>query len=154
MVSDLTNDQGVNEGRLDQGADGALGTDPFVASLNKLLEKEPEWKSVFDSLISLLDDDDTAEETVEVECAEIDGNNYIVAQRMEIEGNTYLQLVNENDCLDFIFQKVIVEDGEEYIVELDSDKEFELVQSYFQRNFLIQLKEKLEKDDKDTSGDQ
>lgn len=48
--------------------------------------------------------------------------------------------------MDFIIQKIIVEDGEEYITGLDSDKEFDLVQVYMQRDFFMQLKGKLKSD--------
>lgn len=57
-----------------------------------------------------------------------------------------LSLVNEDDVMDFIIQKIIVEDGEEYITGLDSDKEFDLVQVYMQRDFFMQLKGKLKSD--------
>ena len=83
-----------------------------------------------------LGDNTPSEEDTEVECGEIDGQEYIVAKRIEIAGNIYLFLVNENDILDFIIQKVIIEDGEEHISGLDSDKEFDLVQAYLQRDFL------------------
>ena len=45
--------------------------------------------------------------------------------------------------LDFIIQKSIQKDGEEYLTGLDSEKEFELVQAHLQRDLLIKLKAKL-----------
>ena len=65
-----------------------------------------------------------------------------------------MYLVNEDDIMDFIIQKVIVEDGEEYITGLDSEKEFDLVQAYIQRDFLMQLKDKLKSDSEDKPGNQ
>ena len=99
--------------------------------------------------MSILGIDATDDEVTEVECFEIDGINYIAAKKFETAENTYLYLVNENDVMDFIFQKVIVEDGEEYIVGLDSEKEFDLVQAYFQRDCFMQLKCKLDSDSDD-----
>lgn len=75
-------------------------------------------------------------------------------KKIEIAGNTYLYLVNEDDIMDFIIQKVIVEDGEEYITGLDSEKEFDLVQAYIQRDFLMQLKGKLKSDSEDKPDNQ
>lgn len=56
--------------------------------------------------------------------------------------------------MDFIIQKVIVEDGEEYIFGLDSEKEFEIVQAYIQRDFLMQLKGKLKSDSENKPDNQ
>ena len=68
-----------------------------------------------------------------------------------MSGTTYLYLVNEDDVMDFLIQKVVVEDGEEYVTGLDSDREFDLVQAYFQRQFLLELKEKMKKDGEEAS---
>lgn len=102
-----------------------------------MLEEIPEFKSTFDSVMSILGDDIADEEGTEVECVEIDGHDYIIAKRIEIAGTTYLYLINEDDVMGFIIQKLIVEDGEEYITGLDSDKEFNLVQAYMQRDFFM-----------------
>ena len=56
--------------------------------------------------------------------------------------------------MDYVIQKVVIEDGEEYVTGLDSDREFDLVQAYIQRDFLVALKEKLQKADEGTPGDQ
>ena len=79
--------------------------------------------------MNVLGEEATDEEGTEVECVEIDGHDYIIAKRIEIAGTTYLYLANEDDVMDFIIQKLIVEDGEEYITGLDSDKEFDRVQA-------------------------
>jgi hypothetical protein len=111
-----------------------------------MLEENPEFRSTYESVMSVLGDEATDEEGTKVECVEVDGHDYIIAKRIEIAGTTYLYLVNEDDIMDFIIQKLIVEDGEEYITGLDSDKEFDLVQAYMQRDFLMQLKGKLKSD--------
>lgn len=147
-MSDLKNSQCVSEDPVDEAADGVKEADPF-ASLNKMLEENPEFRSTYESVMSVLGDEATDEEGTEVECVEIEGHDYIIAKRIEIAGTTYLYLVNEDDIMDFIIQKLIVEDGEEYITGLDSEKEFDLVQAYIQRDFLIQLKGKLKSDSED-----
>ena len=151
-MSDFDKNYSVNDDRLADGTDETPETDPF-ASLNKLLDENPAFKGTFDTVYSLLDDGGDPDEMTEVECVEIDGHDYIIAKTIEIAGNTYLYLVNEDDVMDFLVQKVIVEDGEEYITGLDSDNEFELVQAYLQRDFLMQLKEKLKKDDEEAPDD-
>lgn len=147
-MSELKNSQSVNENPADETSDVTVEVDPF-ASLNKTLEENPEFKSIYESVMSILGDGSTDEEGTEVECVEIEGHDYIIAKRIEIAGTTYLYLVNEDDIMDFIIQKLIVEEGEEYITGLDSDKEFDLVQAYIQRDFLMQLKGKLKSDSED-----
>lgn len=152
-MSNLKNSQCVSEDPVDEATDGVKETDPF-ASLNKILEENPEYRSTYESVMSVLGDEATDEEGTEVECVEIEGHDYIIAKRIEIAGTTYLYLVNEDDILDFIIQKLVVEDGEEYITSLDSDKEFDLVQAYIQRDFLMQLKGKLKRDSEDNPDNQ
>lgn len=152
-MADRKNDQNVNEEKQNKGIGEISEAAPF-ASLNKILEESPEFKNIFDLAANVYDDDLSAEEMVEVECVEIDGDNYFAAKRIEIAGTTYLCLVNENDVMDYVIQKVVIEDGEEYVTGLDSDREFDLVQAYIQRDFLVALKEKLQKADEGTPGDQ
>lgn len=49
-------------------------TDPF-ASLNKMLEENPEFRSTYESVMSVLGEEATDEEGTEVECVEIDGHD-------------------------------------------------------------------------------
>ena len=144
-MSELKNSPCASEDLVDEATDVVKETDPF-ASLNKMLEENPEFRSTYESVMSVLGEEATDEESTEVECVEIDGHDYIIVKRIEIAGTTYLYLVNEDDVMDFIIQKIIVEDGEEYITGLDSDKEFDLVQVYMQRDFFMQLKGKLKSD--------
>lgn len=144
-MSELKNSPCASEDLVDEATDVVKETDPF-ASLNKMLEENPEFRSTYESVMSVLGEEATDEEGTEVEYFEIDGHDYIIVKRIEIAGATYLYLVNEDDVMDFIIQKLIVEDGEEYITGLDSDKEFDLVQAYMQRDFFMQLKGKLKSD--------
>lgn len=143
-MSESKNIHGVNEDSIDKVDDEVAETDLF-ASLNKMLDENPEFKSIYESVMSILGDDPTSEERTEVECVEIDGYDYIIARKFESSEITYLYLVNEDDVLDFIIQNVIVEDGEEYATGLDSEKEFDLVLTCIQRDFLMQLKGKAQK---------
>lgn len=147
-LSELKNNQGVSNEPGSESLKLAGETNPF-ASLNKMLVESPELKSTFDFVMNILGDDVADEESTEVEYVEIDGHDYIIAKKIEIAGSTYLYLVNENDIMDYMIQKVIVEDGAEYIIGLNSEKEFELVQAYIQRDFLMQLKSKLKSDGED-----
>lgn len=149
-MSDRKNDNIDHNGQPVNDRDKTSGADPF-ASLNRLLAENPDFKSTFDSISKFYDDDLTWDETEEVDYVEIDGHDYIVAQEIEVSGTTYLYLVNEDDVMDFLIQKVVVEDGEEYVTGLDSDREFDLVQAYFQRQFLLELKEKMKKDGEEAS---
>lgn len=63
------------------GRRGWFGRNYEGVSLNKMLEESPEFKSTFDSVMSILGDDAVAEDGTEVECVEIDGHDYIVAQK-------------------------------------------------------------------------
>ena len=144
-MSELKTSPCASEDLVDEATDVVKETDPF-ASLNKMLEENPEFRSTYESVMSVLGEEATDEEGTEVEYFEIDGHDYIIVKRIEIAGATYLYLVNEDDVMDFIIQKLIVEDGEEYITGLDSDKEFDLVQAYMQRDFFMQLKGKLKSD--------
>lgn len=120
------------------------GADP-MAAMNRLMAENPGLRSTFETVMRVLEAEaDPGDENGEVlaECVEIDGVDYIVTKHLEIDGTTYLYLSNENDVLDFLIQKVVVEDGEEYVVGLDSEREFDLVQACLQRDFLLQLQEK------------
>lgn len=142
-----SNSKGKENGSIEETVNAISETEPF-SSLNKMLEENPEFKSTFDSVMSILGDNDSeniSAEDAEVECVEIDGKDYIIARRYEIAGHTYLYLINADDVMDFIIQKKIMEDGEEYVVGLDSEKEFDLVQAYIQRDFMMQLKNKINK---------
>ena len=102
-MSELDNSQDVNNNPVAKETDVIAKTDP-LASLNKMLEENPKFRSTYESVMSILGDDSTSTSKgeTEVECVEIDGHDYIIAGRIEIAGNRYLYLVNEDDILDFI----------------------------------------------------
>lgn len=54
----------------------------------------------------------------------LDGVEYTVIDRLEYDDNSYVLLSNFNDPTDFCIKKVIIEDGEEYIKELENEEEF------------------------------
>lgn len=136
-----------------EALDEAPEVDPF-ASLNRILDENPKFKKTFDALMRLTEDDTGPDELVDVGCLEIDGKEYLEIKRLEIAGTTYLLFANDRDVMDFMFQKVVVEDGEEYLVELDSEEEFELALACLQRDYLMELKERLKKGDEETPDGQ
>ena len=85
-MSELKNNHGIGDEPISESPEVAAEVDPF-ASLNKMLEESPEFKSTFDSVMSILGDDAANEEGTEVECVEIDGHDYIIAKKIEIAGN-------------------------------------------------------------------
>ena len=64
-----------------------------------------------------------------------DGIEYAVVQKIEKEGNTYLYLTNVDDEKDFCIRKLIMQDGEEAIIGLDDDKEFDKALGYLNEIF-------------------
>ena len=60
----------------------------------------------------------------EIEIIELDGKTYIVADEITIEGIKYVYLSNEKDNLDFLIQKISIENDIEYLNKLDSAEEF------------------------------
>lgn len=56
-----------------------------------------------------------------------DNIRYAILKEIEKDGNTYVYLVNVEDAEDFCIRKVVIENGNKFLVGLDSDEEFELV---------------------------
>lgn len=83
-MSELKKNHGVSDEPISESPEMAAEADPF-ASLNKMLEESPEFKSTFDSVMSILGHDAADEEGTEVECVEIDGHDYIVAKKSKWE---------------------------------------------------------------------
>lgn len=114
--------------------------DQYIEKLDKLLEDSPEMKQVYDMISSVLTENDNDE--VEIESVEIDGTDYMIIKEFVIKGTTYVHLVNETDPLDMMYRKIIIEDGEEYLVGLDSEQEFDLVVAYEQKYIWRDIKRK------------
>ena len=64
-----------------------------------------------------------------------DGIEYAIIQKLEKDGNTYLYLTNVDDDKDFCIRKLIIQDGEEVIIGLDDDIEFDKALSYLNETF-------------------
>jgi len=115
--------------------------DQYLQKLDALLSDNPEAKHLYDMLVgAMVGDDDDGE--MEVSVIEIDGKDYFIAKEFVIKGTTYVHLVSETDPLDFMYRKITIEDGEEYLERLDSEQEFELVVAYEQKYVLRDLKRK------------
>ena len=114
--------------------------DQYLQKLDALLSDNPEAKHLYDMLVGAMVGDDDDE--MEVSVIEIDGKDYFIAKEFVIKGTTYVHLVNEADPLDFMYRKITVEDGEEYIERLDSEQEYDLVVAYEQKYILRDIKRK------------
>lgn len=118
-----------------------------LASLQQLMDRNPELQQTFDFLLELYTDDtdDPEDQEVLVDAVEVDGKNYIVMKTVTVGENTYTYLANVKDVMDFMIQKLVVEDGEEYVTELDSKEEFDLAYAYLYREMLKDAQDRLKK---------
>lgn len=114
----------------------------FEEKLEQILKADPEMQQVYTLVSSLLEDGESEE--TEFECIEIDGKEYIIIKEFVVKGTTYVHLINENDPQDMMYRKVVVEDGEEFLVGLDSDSEFDLVVAYEQKYIWKDIKRRQE----------
>lgn len=67
-----------------------------------------------------------------------DGNEYAIVKEEVINNIEYTLFSDLKDNSKICFRKTIIEDGEEYYVELD-DKELELVSAHFAKNLLKEI---------------
>lgn len=67
-----------------------------------------------------------------------DGNEYAIVKEEVINNIEYTLFSDLKDNSKICFRKTIIEDGEEYYVELD-DKELELVSAHFAKNLLKKI---------------
>ena len=116
--------------------------DKYMEKLEEFLKGNPEMQHVYDMVTSMLEGD--GNELAEIESLEIDGTDYFIAKEFVVKGTTYVHLINENDLLDMMYRKVIVENGEEFLVGLDSDSEFDLVVAYEQKYIWKDIKRRQE----------
>ena len=114
--------------------------DNFIEKLNEYLEENKEIKQMVDAFTSAFDSN--SDEFMDIECIEIDGEEYLILKEFNVKGTTYVHLVNANDPEDFMYRKIVVEDGEEYLYGLDSDAEFDMVIAYEQKYLFKELKRK------------
>lgn len=67
-----------------------------------------------------------------------DGNEYAIVKEEVINNIEYTLFSDLKDNSKICFRKTIIEDGEEYYVELD-DKELELVSAHFAKKLLKEI---------------
>ena len=65
-----------------------------------------------------------------------DGIEYAIVREDVINGTEYTLFTNVNDNSKICFRKTVIEDGEDYYIGLDSDKEFDLVSAHFTKKLL------------------
>ena len=68
-----------------------------------------------------------------------DGIEYAIVREDVINGTEYTLFTNVNDNSKICFRKTVIEDGEEYYIGLDSDKEFDLVSAHFTKKLLKEI---------------
>lgn len=68
---------------------------------------------------------------INVEYIELDNEKYMIIKRKKIEDQNYVLISNINNSKDFAIRKEIISDGEELVVELSSEEEFDKVLPYF-----------------------
>ena len=59
-----------------------------------------------------------------------DGIEYAIVREDVINGTEYTLFTNVNDNSKICFRKTVIEDGEEYYIGLDSDKEFDFTKPF------------------------
>lgn len=71
----------------------------------------------------------------EIETVKIKGINYIILDRIDLNNNTYVYLVNEDDEEDFFVNKIIKKDDKDFLTGLDSEDEVKaVIQAYVEKN--------------------
>lgn len=64
-----------------------------------------------------------------------DGKDYMITDEFEINKVRYVYLTNEEDIADICIRKINIINNEEYLVGLDSEKEFKnALQEFLNRN--------------------
>ena len=69
-----------------------------------------------------------------------DNQTYVIVKEMTIDNTLYTLFANINNEQDICFRKTLIENGEEYFVGLDDEKEAEKVLSYFSKDILEKMK--------------
>ena len=72
---------------------------------------------------------------IDVNAIEIDGKDYMVIGALEVNNNKYLALGNKDNTFDYTFRKVIKENGEDFLVKLDSEEELEVVLKEYREKY-------------------
>lgn len=68
---------------------------------------------------------------INVEYIELNNEKYMIIKRKKIENQNYVLISNINNPKDFAIRKEIIENGQELVVELSSEEEFDKVLPYF-----------------------
>ena len=69
---------------------------------------------------------------VNVSTVTIDNIEYIIIDDITVSDNRYLYLIEDNNPSKFMIRKVKVIEGNEYLVNLDNDEEFNKASQLFQ----------------------
>ena len=72
------------------------------------------------------------EKMVNVSTVTIDNIEYIIIDDITVSDNRYLYLIEDNNPSKFMIRKIKVIEGNEYLVNLDNDEEFNKASQLFQ----------------------
>ena len=128
-MSERNETQRESEEPMEEAADAVMAEES-TPSVDDVIE------SIFQSMAKDLAWDQTSTDDVELECIEIEGRDYLVMAEGEVEGTTYLYLVNEDDREDVRIHKAVSIDGKEYVAMLESEEELERALEYFLQRYL------------------
>lgn len=67
----------------------------------------------------------------EVNVLYIDGEEYIIADEIAIDGTEYIFLSKEDNPLDYMIKKIKIENDLKYVVKLDNEEEFDKAMQVF-----------------------
>lgn len=112
-------------------------------NLEELADNLDELKKLMPELEYVLGAIDTSDEdeTVEVLVLEIDDVDYMLTLEFMAAGEKYVHLINEENAFDFLFARVVYEDGEELFEIIEDEDEIELINAYAMRHLLSMAKE-------------
>ena len=67
----------------------------------------------------------------EVKIIDLEDGSYIISDEIILNNTKYIYLTKENDMMDFCIRKIVMENGEEFIDELDTEEEFDRAMQVF-----------------------
>lgn len=77
----------------------------------------------------------------EYNVASLDGKDYIEVDTIDLNGDTYVFLVNEKDEMDYTIKKITYENDKSFYDPVDTKEEFELALLIFTKKNIDVLKD-------------
>ena len=114
--------------------------DPYITSLYQMAEQIPNGEDLVKTIMSIVEED-SEDGGDEIDIYEMEGQEYALMSVIDIADNTYVYLTSVVNASDFRILRHVVEDGEEYLINLDSENEFYVAAMYYTRKFMDKIKE-------------